>query len=140
MFVITFKVDGIPVPKARPRFTKVGNFVQTYTPKKTADWEETVRWTAKGAMGPTDLLETPLSLALYFRLPTPKSWSKKRTEAEISGSGPIVKPDFDNLAKAVCDALNGVIYKDDSQIVSAHIRKVYSAVPGVDVFVSEYLI
>ena len=102
MFVITFKVDGIPVPKARPRFTKVGNFVQTYTPKKTADWEETVRWTAKGAMGPTDLLETPLSLALYFRLPTPKSWSKKRTEACLNGFERHTKrPDLTNIIKSI---------------------------------------
>ena len=141
MFVITFGVDGIPVAKGRPRFKRVGNFVQTYTPNKTATWEETVRQAAKNAMGTTDLLETPVTMALYFRLPMPQSWSKKRKEGALKGlEAPTKKPDWDNLGKAVSDALNGVIFKDDSQIVSAHVRKIYSAVPGVDIYVSEDLL
>ena len=141
MFVITFSVEGIPVAKGRPRFKRVGNFVQTYTPNKTATWEETVRQAAKNAMGTTDLLETPVTMALYFRLPMPQSWSKKRKEGVLKGlEAPTKKPDWDNLGKAVSDALNGVIFKDDSQIVSAHVRKIYSAVPGVDIYVSEDLL
>ena len=137
MFVITFGVDGIPVAKGRPRFKRVGNFVQTYTPNKTATWEETVRQAAKNAMGTTDLLETPVTMALYFRLPMPQSWSKKRKEGALKGlEAPTKKPDWDNLGKAVSDALNGVVYKDDSLVVSAHVKKVYSAVPGVDIYVS----
>jgi Holliday junction resolvase RusA-like endonuclease len=119
----------------------MGNFVRTYTPEKTATWEETVRQTAIKAMGPTEILETPITLALYFRLPMPQSWSKKRKEAALKGlKAPTKKPDWDNLGKAVSDALNGVIFKDDSQIVSAHVRKIYSAVPGVDIYVSEDLL
>ena len=141
MFVITFSVDGIPVAKGRPRFKRVGNFVQTYTPNKTATWEETVKQAAKNAMGSTDLLETPVTMALYFRLPMPQSWSKKRKEGALKGlEAPTKKPDWDNLGKAVSDALNGVIFKDDSQIVSAHVKKTYSAVPGVDIYVSEDLL
>jgi Holliday junction resolvase RusA-like endonuclease len=141
MFVITFSVEGIPVAKGRPRFKRVGNFVQTYTPNKTATWEEIVRQAAKNAMGTTDLLETPVTMALYFRLPMPQSWSKKRKEGALKGlEAPTKKPDWDNLGKAVSDALNGVIFKDDSQIVSAHVRKIYSAVPGVDIYVSEDLL
>ena len=141
MFVITFGVDGIPVAKGRPRFKRVGNFVQTYTPNKTATWEETVRQAAKNAMGTTDLLETPVTMALYFRLPMPQSWSKKRKEGALKGlEAPTKKPDWDNLGKAVSDALNGVVYKDDSLVVSAHVKKVYSAVPGVDIYVSEDLL
>ena len=141
MFVITFSVEGIPVAKGRPRFKRVGNFVQTYTPNKTATWEEIVRQAAKNAMGTTDLLETPVTMALYFRLPMPQSWSKKRKEGALKGlEAPTKKPDWDNLGKSVSDALNGVIFKDDSQIVSAHVRKIYSAVPGVDIYVSEDLL
>lgn len=141
MFVITFSVEGIPVAKGRPRFTRVGGFVKTYTDKKTTDWEDVVRQTAIKAMGPTEMLETPVTLAMYFRLPIPKSWSKKRTEAALKGLvTPTKKPDWDNLGKAVSDALNGVIFKDDSQIVSAHVKKVYSAVPGVDIYLSEDLL
>ena len=98
MFVITFSVEGIPVAKGRPRFKRVGNFVQTYTPNKTATWEETVRQAAKNAMGSTDLLETPVTMALYFRLPMPQSWSKKRKEGALKGlEAPTKKPDWDNL-------------------------------------------
>ena len=140
-FIVTFGVDGLPVGKGRPRFARVGKFVQTYSDKKTVAWEDQVRAAAQKAMGPTDILETPVTLALYFRLPIPQSWSKKRQEAAKNQLESYTKkPDWDNLGKAVSDALNGVIYKDDSQVVSAHIRKVYSTVPGVDIFVSEYLI
>jgi Holliday junction resolvase RusA-like endonuclease len=76
MFVITFSVEGIPVAKGRPRFTRVGGFVKTYTDKKTTDWEDVVKQTAVKAMGPTEMLETPVTLAMYFRLPIPRSWSK----------------------------------------------------------------
>ena len=141
MFVITFSVDGIPVAKGRPRFARMGNFVRTYTPEKTATWEDTVRQTAIKAMGPTEILETPVTMALYFRLPMPQSWSKNRKEAALKGlEAPTKKPDWDNLGKAVSDALNGVVYKDDSLVVSAHVKKVYSAVPGVDIYVSGDLI
>ena len=119
----------------------MGNSVMTYTDKKTVDWENKVRAAAQQAMGPTDLLETPVTLALYFRLPIPKSWSKKRQEAAKSQlERPTSRPDWDNLGKAVSDALNGVIYKDDGQVVSAHIKKIYAAVPGVDVLVTEDLL
>jgi len=139
-FIVTFGVDGIPVAKGRPRFARRGNFVKTYTDNKTLAWEDQVRQSAVNAMGPSEPLETPVTLCLYFRIPIPASWSKKRQErAKAQDERPAKKPDWDNLGKAVSDALNGVIYKDDSQIVSAHIKKVYSAVPGVDIFVSEEL-
>ena len=50
---------------------------------------------------------------------------------------PTKKPDADNIAKAVCDALNGIAYKDDSQVVDLTVRKYYSKFPRVQVFISE---
>jgi Holliday junction resolvase RusA-like endonuclease len=52
---------------------------------------------------------------------------------------PTKKPDLDNLAKSVLDALNGVIYQDDSQIVSLHMTKVYSQYPGIDLLIREQI-
>jgi Holliday junction resolvase RusA-like endonuclease len=52
---------------------------------------------------------------------------------------PTKKPDLDNLAKSVLDGLNGVVYLDDSQLVSLHITKVYDHSPGVDIMVREEL-
>jgi Holliday junction resolvase RusA-like endonuclease len=68
----------------------------------------------------------------------PKSYSKKRTEACLSGlERPTKKPDWDNVAKSICDAMNGIVYQDDTQIVDAYVTKVYSANSGVDVGVKE---
>jgi Holliday junction resolvase RusA-like endonuclease len=139
-FMLQFHIDAEPVPKGRPKFSKVGGFMRAYTPKKTSDYESIVRATAQQAMGPTDLLETALGVYLYIRLPIPQSHSKKRKEACLSGQEkPIKKPDIDNLAKSVLDGMNGVIWKDDSQIVSLHVTKVYSSGSGVDVLVKEEL-
>ena len=139
MFSLTFHIHTIPVPKGRPKFSKIGGFVRTYTPKKTQDFETEVREAAKQAMT-REPLETPLAVYLYFRLPIPQSYSKKRTTACLTGSEkPTKKPDLDNLAKSVLDALNGVIYLDDSQIVSLHMTKVYSQYPGIDLLIREQI-
>jgi Holliday junction resolvase RusA-like endonuclease len=138
-FSITFHVDINPVPKGRPRFSKVGGFVRSYTPKKTSDYETQIRQAARQAMT-REPLETPLAAFLYFRLPIPKSYPKKRMAACLTGSErPTKKPDLDNLAKAVLDGLNGVIYIDDAQLVSIHLTKVYDHNPGVDIMVREEL-
>lgn len=137
-FMVQFTIDAPPVPKGRPKFSKIGGFVRTYTPRKTSDYETIVRETAQQAMGQTELLETPVGVYLYIRLPIPQSYSKKRKEACLSGQEkPIKKPDIDNLAKSILDGMNGIVWKDDSQIVSLHITKVYASGSGVDVFIKE---
>jgi Holliday junction resolvase RusA-like endonuclease len=139
-YMMQFTIDANPVPKGRPKFSKVGGFVKTYSPKKTVDYEQIVRQTAAQAMGQTELLETPVAVYLYVRLPIPKSYPRKRLEACLRGlERPTKKPDIDNLAKSVLDGINGVIWKDDSQIVSLHVTKVYSTQPGVDVLIKEEL-
>lgn len=120
---VSFRVYGIPVPKARARTvkTKTGKTI-TYTPDKTADWENSVRAQALEHR-PEKLLDGPLGVGLVFHLPRPKSAKKRRF--------PHTRPDLDNLTKAVLDALRGVIYLDDSRIVSKYTVKVYSDEPGV---------
>jgi len=139
-FMITFKVDGDPVGKQRARYAKRGNFVQTYTPDKTRNYEFSIKEAAIEAMGSSEALETPVTLYLYIRAPIPKSLPKKRLEAISNGSEkPIKKPDASNVLKSVEDAMNGVVYKDDSQIVNIHVTKVYSSQSGIDVCVKECL-
>ena len=138
--MITFKVDGDPVGKQRARYAKRGNFVQTYTPDKTRNYESLIKEAAIQAMGSNEILETPVNLYLYIRAPIPKSLSKKRLEACLNGlEKPIKKPDASNVLKSVEDAMNGVVYKDDSQIVNIHVTKVYSSQSGIDVCVKECL-
>jgi Holliday junction resolvase RusA-like endonuclease len=138
--MVTFKVDANPVGKQRARYAKRGNFVQTYTPDKTRNYESLIKEAAIEAMGSSEPLETPVTLYLYIRAPIPKSLPKKRIEACLNGlEKPIKKPDASNVLKSVEDAMNGVVYKDDSQIVNIHVSKVYSSVSGVDVCIKECL-
>jgi Holliday junction resolvase RusA-like endonuclease len=139
-FMLTYLVEGTPVGKGRPRFARRGNFVSTYSPTKTRDYEDLIKDAARKAMGSNELLETPVTVAIYITVPIPSSYSKKRTEACLSGSErPIKKPDIDNIAKCFLDAMNEIVYKDDTQVLTLHITKVYGTVGMVEVMVKEDL-
>lgn len=135
--VVTFTVDGDPVPKGRPRFARRGQFVQTYTDAKTIDYETQVAMRARHAIGSTKPLEGALSVFLYLRYTVPASYSKKRKEACLKGVEYPKRIDIDNVYKSVTDAMNGIVYLDDSQIVEAHIKKVYAEESGANIMVQE---
>jgi Holliday junction resolvase RusA-like endonuclease len=138
MMQIIFNVIGDPKGKGRPRFSHNGKFTKVYTDKQTLNYESAIGISASQAMGSSDPLETPLAVFLYIKLPVPKSYSKKRLEACLSGlEHPTKKPDIDNVAKAFLDAMNGIIYKDDNQVIQLHVNKVYAKEAGVDVMVKE---
>ena len=139
-FMVTYLVEGNPVGKGRPKFARRGNFVSTYTPTKTRDYEDLIKEAARKAMGSNELLETPVTVAIYITVPIPSSYSKKRTEACLSGfERPIKKPDIDNVAKCFLDAMNEIVYKDDTQVLTLHITKVYGTIGMVEVMVKEDL-
>ena len=139
-FIVNYRVEGNPVGKGRPKFARRGNFVSTYTPTKTRDYEDLIKDAARKAMGSNELLETPVTVAIYITVPIPQSYSKKRTEACLSGSErPIKKPDIDNVAKCFLDAMNEIVYKDDTQVLNLHIKKVYGTIGMVEVLVVEDL-
>jgi hypothetical protein len=135
--VVTFSVDGDPVPKGRPRFARRGQFVQTYTDAKTIDYETQVAMRARHAIGSTKPLEGALSVFLYMRYAVPASYSKKRKEACLKGLEYPKRIDIDNVYKSITDAMNGIVYLDDSQIVEAHIKKVYAEESGANIMVQE---
>ena len=139
-FIVTFEVDGTPVPKGRPRFARRGKFVSTYSPKTTVDYESKVSEAAKQAMGSSEPLKTPIAAYIYITLPIPASYTKKRTADCLKGfERPTKKSDIDNYCKAVFDGMNGIVYVDDSQIVSLHSTKRYGSVGMVEVLVKEEL-
>jgi len=139
-FMVTFMVDGTPVPKGRPRFARRGKFVSTYSPKTTVDYESKVSESAKLAMGASEPLETPVGAYIYITLPVPASYSKKRTQACLSGQErPTKKSDIDNYCKAIFDGMNGIVFVDDSLVVSLHATKVYGTIGMVEVMVKEEL-
>ena len=139
-FMVTYMVEGNPVGKGRPKFARRGNFVSTYTPTKTRDYEDLIKDAAKKAMGSGEPLETAVTVAIYITVPIPQSYSKKRTEACLKGlERPIKKPDIDNIAKCFLDAMNEIVYLDDTQVLTLHITKVYGTIGMVEVMVAEDL-
>ena len=139
-FMVNFMVEGTPVPKGRPRFARRGKFVSTYSPKTTVDYETKVAEAAQLAMGSSEPLETPVGAYIYITLPIPVSYSKKRKQECLSGNErPTKKSDIDNYCKAVFDGMNGIVFLNDSQIVSLHSTKVYGTIGMVEVMVKEEL-
>jgi len=137
-FMVVFTVDGIPQGKGRPRFRRAGNFVQTYTDAKTKTYEEAIRSASGVAMGSASPLEGPVSVDLYIRVPVPQSYSKTRRAMCLEAvERPLKKPDIDNVIKAYLDAMNGIVYIDDTQVVRVSAKKTYSSVAGVDVCIME---
>ena len=135
--VVTFTVDGDPVPKGRPRFARRGQFVQTYTDSKTLEYETHVAMRARHAIGSSEPLKGSLSVFLYLRYAVPESYTKKRKEACLLGLEFPKRIDLDNVYKSITDAMNGIVYVDDSQIVEAHIKKVYAETAGANIMVQE---
>ena len=139
-FMVMYIVYGEPVGKGRPRFARRGNFVSTYTPQKTKSYEDEIRMMAKGAMGSSEPLDTPVTVAIYIRVGIPASFSKqKRKDALENIVKPTKKPDLDNIAKCFLDAMNDIIYLDDKQVTNLHVTKVYAETPAVEVMVKEDL-
>ena len=139
-FMLTYLVEGNPIGKGRPKFARRGNFVSAYTPTKTRDYESVIKEAAQKAMGSNAVLETPVTVAIYITVPIPASYSKKRTEACLKDiERPIKKPDIDNIAKCFLDAMNDIVYKDDTQVLTLHVTKVYGTVGMVEVMVREDL-
>jgi len=122
---VVVELPGEPRAKGRPRF---GNG-RTYTPQATRNYESDLGFMAKLAMKGRPVMEGPLRVEIYAMFSVPKSWSKiKQARALIHAIRPTGKPDLDNIFKVV-DALNGVVWRDDSQVVNATIIKKYSDQP-----------
>ena len=139
-FLTMFTVYGEPVGKGRPRFVRRGNFTQTYTPQKTKTYEDEIRMMARAAMGSNELLDTPVTVAIYIRAPIPASFSRQKRKDALEGIlKPTKKPDIDNIAKCFLDAMNGIVYLDDKQVVNLHLTKVYAETPAVEIMVKEDL-
>ena len=126
-----FTVYGSPVAQGRPRFARVGNFVRAYDPDKSRTWKQDVKAAVLDQLnGAPEIHDGPLWLKLFFHLPRPKSLPKKVMHH-------VKKPDADNLAKAIKDAMRGVVYRDDSQIVALEVRKQYGDPPRVIIAVEQ---
>ena len=132
--MITLTIPGEPVAKGRPRMTRAGH---AYTPAKTRQYEAAVRALALSEIGAI-ALEGPLSVHIICSYRIPPSWTKARQKRAQDGTEHMItKPDIDNACKAVIDAINGVFWVDDRQIVRLTVDKLYSRIPAVTVTVRE---
>jgi len=132
--ILHFHVPGQPVGKGRPRIGKVGAHARMFTPEKTVNYEGLVALAAQQAMAGAALLEGACEVKLRIDCQIPASWSQKKQRAAAAGEiRPTTKPDADNVIKAIFDAMNGVVWKDDVQAVELAVSKRYSMVPGVAV-------
>lgn len=127
----TFKIPGKPVGKARPRVTRTGH---AYTPEKTVLYENWVKDCFLNQCSDWKPDNGEYKAVIVAEFPIPQSKSRKAVEQMMQHVvNPQGKPDLDNIAKSILDALNGLAYSDDSHITSLFIKKIYSDDPKVTV-------
>lgn len=131
---LDFTVSGEPQGKGRPRMTRAGH---AYTPAKTRSREALIAYHAQQAMAGRPLVEGPVRVSIVATFAVPASWSKRKRSDALSGLlRPTKKPDFDNIAKLV-DAINGIAWLDDAQVVEGHVSKVFGDAPSTRFVVEE---
>lgn len=136
--MIAFTIPGQPVAKGRPKFARRGAHVVAYTPAKTAGYENLVKLAATGAMAGRDPSAAPIELVVELRMQIPASWSNKRRALAAAGAiRATKKPDADNILKGIKDGCNGIVWRDDAQVVRIVLSKSYADQPGANVAVRE---
>ena len=123
----TVLMMGEAVGKQRPKFNR--NTGITYTPHKTVTFESTLKVLAQKELEKNNgkPFDKACCVQILVSKKVPDNWSiKKKVQYANQHFAVTVKPDIDNIAKSVLDALNGVLYTDDKLVSSLHIDKCYS--------------
>lgn len=133
--ILDFIVNGQVQPKQSARFTRCGGFIRSYQPKKVIDYANTVRFAFLQKYPDFEpIKDRAVEVKIKVFVEVPQSKSKKFKNAALLGEiRPTKKPDCDNIAKNINDALNGIAYVDDAQIVKETIEKWYAATPQVEI-------
>lgn len=130
--MINITIPGQPVAKGRPRVSFMTK--RTYTPEKTVSYENLIKTVFSEKYPDHIPWDVPLAVNIILSMQIPSSWSKKKQESAINYNLlPVTKPDIDNCVKAICDALNGIAWRDDSVIVQLQVIKVYSIAPSTQI-------
>ncbi len=134
--MIELTIYGEPVAQGRPRFNRNGH---AYDPVKSREYKEYVAFEAAKQYRDPPIAGKPLEVYLAVYRSNQKKTSKiERARRESGASVPIEKPDVDNYAKGILDALKSVIWDDDSVVVHLDARKFYSDLPRIKVIVRSY--
>ncbi len=127
--VFSLEVRGIPKPQGSMRaFVVKGRPIITSSTKGLKVWRDLVALAAQ-AQAPQELIEGPIHIDLDFRLPKPKAEPKRKR------TWPSRRPDLDKLIRAILDALTGIVFRDDSQVIGIYATKDWG-VPGVEIHIS----
>lgn len=145
---ICIVVPGTPVGKGRARSNILmrggkpvigagGRPIMTHhTPEKTANYENLVKLAGQKAMEGRQMFLEAVDVVINIHVTPPESWSQKKKRAALDDLiRPTSRPDLDNIAKGVSDALNEVVWKDDKQITDLVIRKRYAEIPQAVIYV-----
>lgn len=132
---IIFEIMGEAVPWKAPLHGRLrGGRVVTYSPKHMKVWQDNARIVAMQAMRGKKILTGPVKLNIIISLVPPKSWPQWKREAAIAGKiAPTVPPDKTNILKCTEDALNGIVFLDDKQVVAGSQIKMYGIEPFVQI-------
>lgn len=136
---IEFEIKGKVKAKQSVKFTNNGI---KYTPsdiKEYANWVKLCFMSTYKTWNIQNFANKPLKAIIDVYMSIPKSFSKKKYEQALKGQiRPVVKPDCDNIAKNINDALNGIVYPDDKQITCLTVNKFYAESEYVRVKISEF--
>lgn len=131
VYVLDMFVPGRPAAQGSKRHVGGGRLVEMS--KAVAPWRTTVAWhAAQDYTGAP--LPGPVLLTVEFVMPRPASCPKRSTPPAVK------RPDVDKLLRACCDALSGVVWRDDSQITEVHMTKRIAELaeqPGAHIRVGE---
>lgn len=133
-----FTLYGKVIGKGRPRFTTVNGRVHTYTPPETKAYEEAIQQAYKVQCGDRFFYDVAIKVDIAVRIAPPKATNKGKYADMMCGAiKPTKKPDCDNVAKIVLDALNHVAYTDDKYVVYVSVIKEYAERDGITVTISQ---
>lgn len=147
---ILIKVAGTPAPQGSKRGFRnqhTGRIQMVESSTAVQPWRQDVKHAALMAVGPDwTPLTGPLSVHMRFMLPRPKGhWRTGRNAGLLRDSAPAFphgRPDLSKLARSTEDALTGVVWADDAQVVSELLEKVYpvpDTLPGCLIWVTSIL-
>lgn len=126
---IKFTIDGPVQAQQRPRFARKGRHVHTYDAKESRTYKAHVQKCA-APYAPEQLIDSAIELHIDIYHKLQKTGSKQLKADKLAHRiRPTVKPDLDNLAKGIKDALTGMMWKDDALIVDLVVRKFYAVEP-----------
>lgn len=135
--IYEFEIPGKIIGKGRPRLNSYTGAV--YTPTRTKDYENLVMQYFMIKYPKFKQLEGRVSVEIVANFEVPKSTKKQDKILMLENKiNPIKKPDIDNIVKIILDAMNEIVFKDDTQITKLNVEKKYSETESVFVKIEEY--